>query len=174
MKLFKYISLIHLFLIISCTPIKENKRFNQFEFDEVEHYSTGKKDRIISIINEKEYTNLTSDEKLYLNILEKDIPTNFTDTTFVPNLEKLNFKKRLLDHSQNEKLKEIFSEEFCNEYAENACAPMYRDIYIFKKKGIVTAIAKVCFECDIVYFISAKNKWQRFSECDELNMLEKI
>jgi hypothetical protein len=174
MKWFKYIFQIIFFTIISCNNVKENKQLSQFTFDEVEHYSTGKKDSTISNINEKKYENLTDDERSYLDILEKEIPKNLTDKTFVTNLEKLNFKKRTINDSKNEELKKIFSEEFCNELAENACTPMYRDIYIFKKNNKITGIAKVCFECQIVYFVSNKYKWQRFGECDNFKKLKNI
>lgn len=161
-------------IIISCNEVKSEDQLSQFDFDTVELYSTIKKDSIISNINKKRFTNLTQDEKLYLDILEKNVPTNFADESFVLNLEKLKFKKRVFDKSKLKEFKKIFSKKFCYKIQENGCTPMYRDIYIFRKNNQITGIAKVCFQCQIVYFISKNYNWQRFGECENYKLLEQI
>ncbi|RXR17685.1 hypothetical protein EQG63_09345 [Flavobacterium amnicola] len=174
MKKIKYIFPLFFFIIISCNNVKESKKMPLFKFDEVEHYSTGKKDTIFSNINRKKYKNLTNDEKLYLDFVAGNIPTKLTDKSFVTNLKKLKFKKRIIDKSKLDDLKEIFSEEFCDELQFTACSPMYRDIYIFKKNNQIIGIAKICFGCGIVDFTSNDYNWIRFGECDSYNRLKKI
>ena len=57
---------------------------------------------------------------------------------------------------------------------ENACAPMYRDIYVFRNNNKIVGISKICFECQIIDFTSEKYNWQRYGECENLKKLEKM
>ncbi len=174
MQKFKYIFPLYFFIIISCNNIKDNKQLSLFTFDHVEHYSTGKTNPIFSNINRKEYQNLTDEENFYLDFVGGNIPTKLTDKTFITNLNKLKFKKRIIEKSKLKELKEIFNVEFCNELQDNGCIPMYRDIYVFKKNDQISGIAKVCFSCQIIDFTSNNYNWIRFGECDSYNRLKKI
>ena len=171
-KIFAFIFITSAF--ISCNKTKKSEPLTLFTFDKVEHYSTGIKDSIITSINKKKFHNLNEIEESYLKFIHENIPTNIKDTSFVSTIEKLKFKKKIVPDSEIKILKEIFSEAFCNEMAESACIPMYRDIYVFKKNNQITGIAKVCFECKIIYFISDDYSWQRFGECENLEKLQKI
>lgn len=158
-------------LNLNCNRPKEVTKPNVFDFDCVEHYVTVNDNPIKKSIAEKKYHNLNKEEELYLSILETDIPFKLKDTAFVASLEHLHFKKHLANSIENQQLKEIFSQEFCDEMAQNACSPIYRDLYIFRKNNSITGIAKVCFQCKIVYFVSKNKSWQRFGTCDHFAKL---
>jgi hypothetical protein len=159
---------------INCTNKNSEKKLELFNFDKVEHYSTENKSSIFSSINKKRYKNLDENEKKYLEVLENNLPEKNGDTTFVVELQNLNFKKVTSEKSNIKKYKEIFSSEFCNKMQENACAPMYRDIYVFRNNNKIVGIAKICFECQIIDFTSEKYHWQRFGECESLKELENM
>ena len=57
---------------------------------------------------------------------------------------------------------------------ENACAPIYRDIYVFRNNNKIVGIAKICFGCQIVDFVSEKYNFQRYGECESLIKLENL
>jgi hypothetical protein len=159
---------------INCKNKNSEKKLELFNFDKVEHYSTENESSISSSIDKKHYENLNESEKKYLKILENNLPAKNRDTTFVSELQNLNFKKVTSEKSNIKKYKEIFSSEFCNEMQENACAPIYRDIYVFRNNNKIVGIAKICFECQIIDFTSEKYNWQRFGECESLKELENM
>lgn len=159
---------------INCKNKNSEKKLELFNFDKVEHYSTENKSSIFSSIDKKHYENLNESEKKYLKILENNLPAKNRDTSFVSELQNLNFKKVTSKKSNIKKYKEIFSSEFCNEMQENACAPIYRDIYVFRNNNKIVGIAKICFECEIIDFSSEKYNWQRFGKCESLKELENM
>ncbi|RXR17683.1 hypothetical protein EQG63_09335 [Flavobacterium amnicola] len=174
-KSFKlFITLCVLIINVNCKNKKSEKKIEQFYFDKVEHYSTDNKSLISLSINKKHYKNLDENEKKYLKILETNLPAKNSDTTFVSELQNLNFKKVTVENSNIKIYREIFASEFCNEMQENACAPIYRDIYVFRNNNKIVGIAKICFKCQIIDFTSEKYNWERYGECESLNKLENI
>ena len=174
-KSFKIV-VVFCFLIINinCKNKKSEKKLDLLDFDKVEHYSTNNKSSIYLSINKKRYENLDENEKKYLNILDNNPPIKNSDTTFVSELQNLNFKKVTAKKLYINKYREIFSSAFCNEMQKNACAPIYRDIYVFRKNNKIVGIAKICFECQIVDFSSDKINWQGYGQCESLEKLEKM
>lgn len=170
MKAIKLITFLLSFIVlISCS-----KPNSSFIFDKVEHYKESEDNSIYETMYQKRFKNLTILEKRYLEINEKELPQKISDTSFIADLERLNFKKTIIKSNRFDELREIFNPNACSEYQKSACAPIYRDIYIFKNKSKVVAIAKVCFECQIVYFIDSTSKWERFGECTEYENLKSI
>ena len=172
MKTTEYIALLF-FTIILCGCSKSKSPIS-FEFDKVERYSLLEKDSTFENINQKRYENLTLPEKLYLELREYEIPTNINDTLKLLNLEKISFQKTLLSLESHDKLREILNSDSCSPFIHNACAPDYKDIYIFKNKSKIVAVAKVCFQCEILYFVDYKTKWQKFGDCVDFETLKKI
>ena len=159
---------------IKCKNKNSEKKLDLFNFDKVEHYSTNNKSSIYSSINKKHFKNLDESEKKYLKILDNNLQPKNSDTTFVLELQNLNFKKVTSEKLHINKYREIFSSEFCNEMQENACAPIYRDIYVFRNNNKIVGIAKICFDCQIVDFSSEKYNWQRYGKCESLKELENM
>jgi len=145
-----------------------------FKFDKVEYYSLQEHDSMFEKIYQKRYKNLTLPEKQYLELREHEIPTNINDTLKLLSLEKISFQKTLLPSESYAKLREIFNSDNCSPFIQNACAPDYKDMYIFKNKSKIVAVAKVCFQCEILYFVDRKSKWQKFGDCVNFEKLKKI
>lgn len=170
MKAIKLITfLLSIIVLTSCS-----KPNSSFIFDKVEHYKDSGNNSLYETVYQKTFENFTILEKKYLEIIEKELPQKISDTSFIADLERLHFKKSIIKSNRFDELREIFNPNACSEYKKSACAPIYRDIYIFKNKSKVVAIAKVCFECQIVYFIDSKSKWERFGECTEYENLKLI
>lgn len=170
MKAIKLITfLLSIIVLTSCS-----KPNSSFIFDKVEHYKDSGNNSLYETVYQKTFENFTILEKRYLEIIEKELPQKISDTSFIADLERLNFKKNIIKSNRFDELREIFNPNACSEYQKSACAPIYRDIYIFKNKSKVVAIAKVCFECQIVYFIDSNSKWERFGECTEYENLKLI
>lgn len=170
MKAIKLITfLLSIIVLTSCS-----KPNSSFAFDKVEHYKDSGNNSLYETVYQKTFENFTILEKRYLEIIEKELPQKISDTSFIADLERLHFKKSIIKSNRFDELREIFNPKACSEYKKSACAPIYRDIYIFKNKSKVVAIAKVCFECQIVYFIDSNSKWERFGECTEYENLKWI
>lgn len=170
MKAIKLITfLLSIIVLTSCS-----KPNSSFIFDKVEHYKDSGNNSLYETVYQKTFENFTILEKKYLEIIEKELPQKISDTSFIADLERLHFKKSIIKSNRFDELREIFNPKACSEYKKSACAPIYRDIYIFKNKSKVVAIAKVCFECQIVYFIDSNSKWERFGECSEYENLKLI
>ena len=159
---------------VNCKNKNSDKKLESFNFDKVEHYSTDDNSSISISIDKKHYENLDESEKKYLKILESNLSAKNSDTTFVSELQNLKFKKVTIAKLNLNKYKEIFASQFCNEVQENACAPIYRDIYVFRNNNKIVGIAKICFECQIVDFTSEKYNWQRYGECESLKKIENL
>ena len=159
---------------VNCKNKNSEKKLELFNFDKVEHYYTDNKSSIYLSINKKHFENLDETEKKYLKILDNGLPAKNCDTTFISELQNLNFKKVTAEKLNLNKYRDIFSSEFCNEMQDNGCIPIYRDIYVFRNKNKIVGIAKICFKCQIVDFTSEKYSWLRYGECESLNTLEKL
>ena len=170
MKAIKLITfLLSIIVLISCS-----KPSSSFVFDKVEHYKDSENKSLYETVYQKRFENLTILEKRYIAIIETEVPEKISDTSFIADLERLHFKKSIIKTNRFDELREIFNPKACSEHKKSACTPIYRDIYIFKNKSKVVAIGKVCFECQIVYFIDSTSKWERFGECTEYENLKLI
>ena len=166
--------LIFCFLTFILNCKRKNKNLTFDDYDKIEHYSTDDNNLILLSINSKRYENLNETENKYIKTLEQNLPKKLTDTSLVYELEKLNFRKEIVKKPKLDLIREIFSTEFCNSMQQNACIPEYRDIYIFKKRNRIVGIAKICFECQIAYFINETQSWERFGECEKFIKLENL
>ena len=167
--LLKAITFILIIFVFGCSKTKALPDFNK-----VEYYSLPEKDTLFERIYEKRYQNLTALEKEYLEIRDSDNPSSLIDSLKFSKLEKINFRKKTISSNKFDDLQDIFYSETCSPFTQKACAPIYRDIYIFKNNSTVVAIAKVCFECEILYYVDSKSKWQKSGDCVEFDKLREI
>ena len=115
----------------NCKDVKTVKNLSKFNFDKVEHYTTDDKCFISSSINKKHRNNenLDVNENKYLDILYNNLPTKIADTSFVSELEKLNYTKVIVVDNKVKKFKEIFSYEFvmkCKKLLVLQCIVIFR------------------------------------------------
>lgn len=173
MKKFKIMNLIIcLILLTSCNKKGANDNMNYFDFDDIEYYNknVSKKDVLI----EYEKSKSINYDNNYLKIIENEYPIKLDDKEFITNMVKFGYLKKQVNKSEHSLINKIFSKNNCTELTTNGCIPIFRDILIFKKKGIIVGIAKVCFECRTAHIIGSKQNWDYFGECGDYEKLQEI
>lgn len=154
-----------------------NKKITQskpfFDFDEVIHYEFP--------ISAQEYEDLILADTL--SEKGKLLSIVFHDACPVTQEEKIKFKEILesvdkemstINSKYYEELNRVFSEKKCDDMRINSCAPIYRDIFIFKKNKKETGIAKICFECQLFSISNKEAITDCFNQNGELSRLKKI
>ncbi|WP_298393489.1 hypothetical protein [Flavobacterium sp.] len=101
--------------------------------------------------------------KFFEELLFTSVPTNLPTENEIKEIEKY-YKKVALDKKSTIKLTAIFNEagfpiNTANFATVKICAPVYRDILIFKEDGKVNAFAKICLSCYKNHIIIEKNQF---------------
>lgn len=174
MKTFKIMNLLLcLILFISCNKKLDHQDLSYFTFDELEYYHKDIAENDLLAEYKKSKTANYNDD--FLKIVEQEYPTKLDDQKFAEILSKCNYIKKSVPKSKLKEFNKIFSEkEDCEELTANGCSPIYRDIFIFKNKGKVTGIVKVCFQCRFIYIIGTKKNWDYFGECGDYEKLQSL
>ncbi len=155
-------------LLISC---KEEKPF--FDFDEVYHYQITNKESNKYFGSENNTTQTEKDEFNKI-ALWNGYPSNLNDKWFFEKIEKYYPKKQKIEQSKLKELSEIFTERNEEKTMVTACDPIFRNIFIFKKKGKVVGISKICFGCLMEQTIGTKRNTENFGSNDEYEKLGKL
>ena len=151
--------------------ITQNKPF--FDFDEVIHYEFP--------ISSQEYEDLILADTLPEK--SKLLSIIFHNACPVTQEEKIKFKEALeaVDKEEStikpkwhDELNSVFSEKKCDDMRVNSCAPIYRDIFIFKKNKKEIGMAKICFECQLFSISNKEAITDCFNQNGELSRLKKI
>lgn len=143
-----------------------------FHFDQIDYY--------YSDISREEETELGNNnersrqEKALCQILYDRVPVSTLDTLFIKNMAILSFNKRTIDPKLNSKISHLFSLRTSEIQEVTACAPTYRDILIFRKKGKVIGVAKICFSCNQNHIIGARYDSSNFGQNGEYAALYNI
>ena len=189
--------LMILFLLVSCNKKTEenfpeyetqeelNERITEgkpfFDFDEVVHYQIEISEEELSKIETAEEKN--EKEQMFFTLMFTGVPKNQkSESVFWKNLDSIVEFKRIVKSEFLSDLKnKIFTEKKCEDSKGevsnfSACAPIYRDILIFRKLNNNVGIAKVCFECGIANFSKANAITDCFGHnlTNELQRLENI
>lgn len=141
------------------------------------------------------------DEAIYYNItdsLSNDIDSNpdrsatdsigerllsgrnareLSDTIAIAWLDSVGFSKRVFNEVEQVKLREIFREksfDYDEDETVTTCAPVFRDIYLFKKEGKPTGIVKICYDCGDLQIIGAKADTKGFGYNGEYKQLYEL
>lgn len=163
------IILMSIWFLSAC---KEKDCIPYFEFDKVDHYSIVIPTDNVWYIQAKE--NKSVNERKLLDLLEQDTPLTLSDTPILRGIEKLSFVRRLLPDSTLEDMRYIFCERK-HAYAEYApCIPIYRDILVFRKKGQIIGVAKICFECFQSSIIGTDRNTEEFGQSGDFYKLKQI
>ncbi len=148
--------LLAIFSLISCKSV-DNSIFTINENSELNFYRvTDKSENLFgqdSVVVPKFF------EELMFESLPEQLPTE----SEIKSIEKF-YKKIDLNKKSKMEIAEILNEaDFPISKATfelgNMCAPVYRDILIFKEKGKVTAFAKICLSCYKNYVILGENQF---------------
>lgn len=159
-KIFVYI--LPLF-IISCST------YNPFfeDFDQVHYYHL----KDVSLIDHNKIKDSTA-----IKIIYDEFPEETRSEEFFSCLGDQRFIKSNLNEKDILTLKKVFTEKFAISITEKACAPLFRDILIFKKNNKTIGIAKICLECEKFYLVGNKvtSNIDSFGENNEFEDLEII
>lgn len=158
-----------LFLIIGCGQKLGNY---YFDFDTIEHYTIEiDENKLLKIEGNP---NLTKSQKLQIDVLIGDKPENLNDTSFVSGLENIGFKKKEISISKYQEIKEIFREKSHRDSFSAACMVVYRDLIVFRAKGGIKGIAKICFECGKNQILGTNANTINFGQSGDYSKLAKI
>ena len=155
----KNITLLSLFLIFSCQSI-DNRPSVFSNSDEINFYRV-----------KEESENLIGNDsievpKVFTKILLDNEPIKLPNSNEILHLEKY-YKKKSLNSKSTEKIIEIFNDagfpiNNASFGVSSICAPVYRDILVFKSEGKVTAYSKICLSCYKNYIVLEKNNFENF------------
>lgn len=157
---------------VNDSDFKLSKHKPFFDFDEVVYYK-------IPIGTETDIDfldDLTEEEKLIFEFVKSRCPTNDKEEKeFFVQIKSVENYSTTIDAKYYDEFKyEIFSEKECNVLSSAKCVPIYRDIFIFKKDKKAIGIAKICFDCSLFDFSSAKGSTECFNMNNELKKLKNI
>lgn len=118
--------------------------------------------------------NKTKIDSFLLKFTYEDEPKNINDTEFFSNLNSKYFKRTIIDNSKLIKFRDIFKEKYHFKTSETACEPIFRDIFIFRKKNKLIGIAKICFECKKCYILGTNANTNEFGQSGDYNKLKNL
>lgn len=113
----------------------------RIDFDEAVYYSFEDL-KVEDIFTETESESNTVLQK----VATQDRTSTLQDTVLITKLEGLDFQKVELPKGKVQQLSLLLNRKH-RQKEVNECLPIYRDILFLKKKGEITHILKICFEC---------------------------
>jgi hypothetical protein len=116
-----------------------------FDFDAIDYHMSDFDESKIGDLYDKQSKSEINSFKI--GIILGDLPKNISDLSFIDKLQKIGYKKSLVDKSKFNEINKIFVEKTVKENFVTACIYIYRDILIFKKNDKVVGTAKICFGC---------------------------
>lgn len=145
-----------------------------FDYEVVEHYYN-KYNRSDSA-NRYDWKDDTEKGKWKLSILFDWTSGSLSDTVFVPYLLKCGFKMRYMKPTRFKALNQVFDKkEYDTTYLSVIrCAPIFRDVLVFKKDNNIVGIAKICFECQKIVLIGCEPPSRHFGQKGEYQELYRI
>lgn len=160
-----------LFVIIllnySCnSTLKYNENKNFFEFDEVLHYSTD--DNSVQANQKNE-----AFKDLYYGNFPRSLNQDIS-FSFESDLLKYGYVENIIPINKYNQINNIFSEKRLKNGRTIMCLPKYRDILIFKKDQKITAVVKVCFECEKYQITGTEKNTMSFYTPENFRKLHKI
>ena len=114
-----------------------------FEYDEIDHYFN---DYNGSSMNDL-YRSKSPLDSLKADVILGNTPKDIFDLSFVDKLEKIGYKKSIVDKSKFAEIDKLFVEKKAIDPIAAACIYVFRDILIFKRNNNIIGTAKICFRC---------------------------
>jgi len=158
-------------LVCSCKESKP-KSGNFFSFDEVVHYKIDISEMdLFRVQNQKVKT--VKDSMLLRNAWNYMF-TSIPNKRAITYLDSLDFEKTVIPHTVYPQINTLFTESDLVNESGTTCEPVYRDIYVFRKNGKVSGVAKLCYTCEKSVFIGTKANTQNFGSKNEYGKLKKL
>ena len=166
--------LILLILIFNFGCVSNNHN-NYFEFDDIEYYRLDPKyvklSENIKIIEDKDSSKI---ENFEFNIIHGYKPDGTSDKNFPKKLLDVGYVKKSIEPKFYNEISSIFSEKRAIDSYSMGCIPWFRDILIFKNKGNISGIAKICFKCRQSIIRGTIKNVENFGQDGDFEKLNKI
>lgn len=134
-----------------------------FEYDAITHYHTDIDDNgVYDLMAERESPKDPVSPKA--RVILYDYPKKTTDSLWVAQLPELGFTQKEVPAQKFKAIDSIFVEKKVQDAMFTSCIYIYRDVLIFKKKGKITGVAKVCFQCGGYYIIGTTANTENFGQ----------
>jgi len=155
--------------------ISQNLNFQRgkafFDFDHVDYYYND--------MDENTASNLITIQRSALDSLKYDLliddRNELLDSVFSDeNFRKTGFIKKTIADDDLKKLRILFSESPERESVAFACIPIYRDLLVFRKKGMITGVGKICFGCNRSKILGARINTNNFGQGKDYEILSII
>ncbi len=158
-------------LLNSCTSASKS----YFDFDEVIHYHYEPSDTAVFTLYQH-YNSRKNDSLAKLaTILLKDAPSTLSAWQSGYRPSDYGYKAMRLRSELYPELNEIFAYSPENDSLwAAACEPIYRDILIFKKRGEINGLAKLCFQCNEHFFLGNQQRTENFGRSSNMRRLKRI
>lgn len=175
------ITIIACLYLVSCTTAEAEDATSiqqesgcqpYFSFDEVDHYYCQ--------ISEEEVWDLEDKNKKSMkDELLLDVLTNFQfdqleDTVLLNEIGEIGFLKTSIPQEKFSELEHIFCERVHPEAYALLCSPIYRDLLVFKLKGRIIGLAKICFDCDRSIICGTERNTSEFGQSGDYSKLYKL
>jgi hypothetical protein len=145
-----------------------------FDFDEAIFYS-GTRMRTTEIFEKDHHPNKKIGDSIVAGIVTDWDHQLLIDKKSLAYLDSLGFDRRIIPVSEHKFLTEIFREKNYVDYlSETTCAPIFCDIYVFKKKGEIIGIAKLGYNCHKHVIRGTKANTSGFGKNGEYEQLREL
>ncbi|MDY3338011.1 hypothetical protein PG279_02330 [Riemerella anatipestifer] len=189
MKILNQVFVILIFVFFSCEnsklkpealedDMKENNRKSKddikignlfFDYDQIEYYKTNiSESDALELLENRDNSKLN---ELKVKLILEGTPKNIEEVNFTNQLSQIGFKKMEIKSQDFSKINQIFVEKSERDGVALACAPIYRDILIFKKNKKIIGFVKICFDCKQSDIIGTKAITSRFGQGDDYEKL---
>jgi len=155
---------------------KEEKSFipvygqKYFSYDQIDFYHIDfDENNILELDKNKDNSKI---DKLRNDIIIREFPENIKEIGFLKSMDKIGYIKKEIQKNKFSEIDKIFIEKTVNESSSYACIPVYRDILVFKNKGKVIGIAKICFGCHQHRIIGTKINDENFGQNGDYEKLK--
>ena len=113
-------------------------------------------------------------DSLKRGVISLYTPTDVPDLNFIKLLEKIGYKRSVIDKSKFASINKIFAEKSVKEKYETGCRNVYRDIFLFKKSNKIIGTAKICFSCGAHQIKGTKRNTDNFGQDGDYEKLENL
>jgi len=103
-----------------------------------------------------------------------DIPQSMSDLSSLDKLVDVGYKKKSIEKSKFSDIQSIFSVKPTDEVVGTMCIYVYRDILVFKNKGKIVGVAKICFYCLGHKIIGTNANTNFFGQSGDFSKLSRI
>ena len=143
-----------------------------FEFDEIDYYFNDYDENNMMELSDN--VSRSELDSLKEGFIIGDIPHSMSDLSCLDKLVNVGYKKKSIEKSKFSDIQSVFSVKPTDEVVVTMCIYVYRDILVFKNKGKIVGVAKICFDCLGHQIIGTNANTNFFGQNGDFNKLSRI